>query len=165
MEWTVIPFTVSSSQWGISLLQNKTANRIKILRNAKEFSCVAYCREPALGGGWTRGSPELPSNSHNSVNFQRVRIHKIFTNIRKKKKNHKGSRSALLWQPWSSAPQPSSQRDGQTLLSHGFGHPRKFQYKDSAKRSNMTTHYINHCLPRILSPAAFLYMNTHSIIC
>lgn len=86
MEWTVIPFTVSSSQWGISLLQNKTANRIKILRNAKEFSCVAYCREPALGGGWTRGSPELPSNSHNSVNFQRVRIHKIFTNIRKKKK-------------------------------------------------------------------------------
>lgn len=83
----------------------------------------------------------------------------------KKEKNHKGSRPALLWQPWSSAPQPSSQRDGQTLLSHGFGHSRKFQYKDSAKRSNMTTHYINHCFPRILSPAAFLYMNTHSIIC
>jgi len=31
------------------------------------LSCVTYCREPALAGGWCGGSPEVPSNHHVSV--------------------------------------------------------------------------------------------------
>lgn len=26
------------------------------------FSCLTYCREPAIAGGWNRWSPEMPSN-------------------------------------------------------------------------------------------------------
>jgi len=28
-----------------------------------------YCSEPALAGGWARGSPEVPSNPYDSVTF------------------------------------------------------------------------------------------------
>jgi len=34
---------------------------------ASMLSCVIYCREPALAGGWTRWSSDIPSNPYDSV--------------------------------------------------------------------------------------------------
>ena len=39
----------------------------KYIKPTWMLSCVIYCREPILAGCWTRWSPEIPSNHHNSV--------------------------------------------------------------------------------------------------
>lgn len=39
----------------------------RYLKPAWMLSCVTYCREAALAGGWTRGAPEVPSIHYSPV--------------------------------------------------------------------------------------------------